>query len=513
MPDKNKKNVKADPKMGKSSSPQPKRTSPKDNENNRAADKKQLMERAEKWKQESNEKAQNQRILDQQRKIDKERRETMGKARKPRKKTTNKSVGKPMPKTEPKTKGAGKMPDGYNMERPAEKLGYIQKLGAARMSPGQQGDMTAMKMMHGDAAAKYYDGGGKFMNGAPKYIGASKSYIGAMKHVAGHDDRPSYTRQTTTTSVVPGTQSSVSTTTSGGSSQSKTKLEKAKSGTRTKQSDSDYMTSLSKNKKFSGRSGSEMAEAGHISKSNIGAYDKIAGTSSSGGSTSSKSTTSKSTKPTVKTEVKKEKITSKRKSGAQVMAEGKEAEMNRAARQKAGMAEMMNIAKKDSANIAEGYLKGKKVTPKNLEIAVKKGNIAGYRTLIGLGKDRGSFDQQGIGRDSEFAYTREEASKAFPSDIGKATATSMGGRAKGRGKVPAGEQFTLNNPNYSSSDIGKVKKFSKSGQYKITDVKTDPGTAGSYGGYSSAKEYMDAMGLSAGSPKMPKGPMKFGMRK
>ena len=47
------------------------------------------MERAEKWKQESNEKAQNQRILDQQRKIDKERRETMGKARKPRKKTTN----------------------------------------------------------------------------------------------------------------------------------------------------------------------------------------------------------------------------------------------------------------------------------------------------------------------------------------------------------------------------------------------------------------------------------------
>ncbi|MCP4323395.1 MAG: hypothetical protein GY787_16405, partial [Alteromonadales bacterium] len=27
-------------------------------------------------------------------------------------------------------KGPGKMPDGYNMKRPAEKLGYIQKLGA-----------------------------------------------------------------------------------------------------------------------------------------------------------------------------------------------------------------------------------------------------------------------------------------------------------------------------------------------------------------------------------------------
>ena len=191
--------------------------------------------------------------------------------------------------------GAGKMPDGYNMKRPAEKLGYIQKLGAGRMSPGHKGDMTAMKMMHGDAAAKYYDGAGMYMNGAPKYEGASKSYMGAMKHVAGHEepgsDRPSYVKQTTTTSVVPGTQSSTATTTSGGGSQSKTKLEKAQSGTRTKQSDSDYMTSLSKNKKFSGRTGAEMAEAGHISKSNIGAYDKIAGTSSSGGSTSSKSTT------------------------------------------------------------------------------------------------------------------------------------------------------------------------------------------------------------------------------
>jgi len=75
-----------------------------------------------------------------------------------------------------RAEGAGKMPDGFNMKRPAEKLGYIQKLGAARMSPGHKGDMTAMKMMHGDAAAKYYDGAGMYMNGAPKYEGASKSY-------------------------------------------------------------------------------------------------------------------------------------------------------------------------------------------------------------------------------------------------------------------------------------------------------------------------------------------------
>lgn len=87
------------------------------------------------------------------------------------------------------TQGAGKMPDGYNMRRPAEKLGYIQKLGAARMAPGHKGDMTAMKMMHGDAAAKYYDGAGMYMNGAPKYEGASKSYMGAMKHIDGSETK------------------------------------------------------------------------------------------------------------------------------------------------------------------------------------------------------------------------------------------------------------------------------------------------------------------------------------
>ena len=81
--------------------------------------------------------------------------------------------------------GAGKMPDGFNMRRPAEKLGYIQRLGAGRISPGKMGDMTAMKMMHGDAAAKYYDGGGKHMNGAPKYEGASKGSYSPMKHIDG----------------------------------------------------------------------------------------------------------------------------------------------------------------------------------------------------------------------------------------------------------------------------------------------------------------------------------------
>lgn len=85
----------------------------------------------------------------------------------------------------------GKMPDGFTMDRPAHKLGYIQQLGAGRVSPGKMGDMTAMKMMHGDAAAKYYDGAGMYMNGAPKYEGASKSYVGPMD--AGHGGAEGHT--------------------------------------------------------------------------------------------------------------------------------------------------------------------------------------------------------------------------------------------------------------------------------------------------------------------------------
>ena len=398
-----------------------------------------------------------------------------------------------------KSEGASKMPDGYNMKRPAEKLGYIQELGAGRMSPGKMGDMTAMKMMHGDAAAKYYDGAGMYMNGAPKYEGASKSYMGAMKHVdgtnKGHEaaDIPSYTRQTTTTKVVPGTQSSKSITASGGGSQSQAKKS----------------TGVSYKKAYEKADKKKYPTLESFTKASK-EYNKGRSTSSSGGDTSSKS--SKSTKPTVKTEVKKEKITSKRKSGSQVIAEGKETEMNRMGRQKAGMAEMMNIAKKDSASVAQKYLKGKKITPEILTRAVKKGNIAGKKVLMGYGEDRGSFDQAGIGRSAEFRYERPDAEKAFKTDIGRATGTSIGkGKAKGR-KFEPGQEFGLSGVNYKAGDIGKVKDFSKKGQYKITDVKTDAGTAGSYGGYSSAKEYMDALN-KGGSPKMPKGPMKFGMKK
>ena len=46
--------------------------------------------------------------------------------------------------------------DGFTYSKPAKKLGFIQKFGGGRISPGKMGDEVAAKMMHGDAAAKYY---------------------------------------------------------------------------------------------------------------------------------------------------------------------------------------------------------------------------------------------------------------------------------------------------------------------------------------------------------------------
>ena len=413
--------------------------------------------------------------------------------------------------------GKDKYMDGFKYDVPAEKLGYIQRLGAGRMAPGKKADLTAMKMMHGDAAAKYYDGAGMYMNGAPKYEGASKSYMGPMTDghggAAGHThaggDRPSYTEQNTSQVVVPGTKSSTDTSSSN-SSQSKTKLEKAKSGTKTKQSASDYMTSLSKNKKFSGRTGAEMAEAGHISTSNAGAYDKIAGTSSSGGSTSSSSSTKTSTEPSVKTVVKKEKKTSKNKGASELLSAGEENERNRRNRYSAGQDERMNIAKRDSATVAQKYMKNRPVNEANLLQAVQRGNEAGRRTLVSRQSNPSNSFGEGMG---EFRFTRDQSKDAFSSDIGRGNATVTSGRGS---KASTGDDITVSRTNgpvsrggrLTSSDVGSDVRIGKKGRGSATinSVNFDAGSAGSYGGFRTPQEY-----LSGGTPKMPKGPMKFGM--
>ena len=376
------------------------------------------------------------------------------------------------------TTGPGKMPDGYSMQRPAEKLGYIQKLGAGRMSPGKMGDMTAMKMMHGDAAAKYYDGAGMYMNGAPKYEGASKSYMGPGAHKPGHiEGLPSYTTTKTTTTRSGGESSSVSGSSSGGGSQTKTKLEKAQSGTRTKQSDSDYMTSLSKNKKFSGRTGAEMAEAGHISKSNIGAYDKIAGTSSSGGSTSSKSTTKKSTEPTVKTQTKKETKVIGTETQKDVLGRGKEMLSNRANRLKAEREKAMIQSQKDSIAAANKKLAkfSGPLTQRQLDLAHREGQSAGRRSLF---KAQSSEQAPGGGYNKLFRAT--ELGEFYNPKSG-----TTGYKGTGVGEKPH-KKISKRNPEVKESFVH--------------------GT-GSLGERPMLEDY------AGGTPKMPKGPMKFGMKK
>ena len=392
-------------------------------------------------------------------------------------------------KTKPGKKdyeGANKMPDGFNMKRPAEKLGYIQELGAGRVSPGKMGDMTAMKMMHGDAAAKSYDGAGMYMNGGPKYEGASKAY-GPMKykdgpgaHKAGHiEGLPSYTTTNTNVTRSGGGSSSTSSSSSssGGSSQSKNKLEKAQSGSKTKMSDSDFMTSLSKNKKFAGRTGSEMAEAGHISKSKIGDYDKIAGTSSSGGGSASNKSSSSSNKSSIQTNVNKKTTVLGDKTQKDILDKGKEKLQNRANKIKGEREAAMLKSQQDSIKVANKKLAtfSGPLTQKKLDVAHRYGQVAGKQALA----DAKSSEQKPGGGYNRL-FDRSELTGFYDTRSGM-----TGKKGTGVGEKP-NKKISKRNPEVKESFIY--------------------GT-GSLGQRPMLEDYQ------GGSPKMPKSPMKFGMKK
>lgn len=390
--------------------------------------------------------------------------------------------------------------DGFKYDVPAEKLGYIQKLGAGRMAPGKKGDLTAMKMMHGDAAAKYYDGAGKHMNGAPKYEGASKGMHSPMKHIdpnnpnKGHEvgsDRPSYTETKTKQVVVPGTSSSTDTSSSGGGTSSTANYDKLMS---TKK---DLGPDFKPTKEQTAKANEEVRIARE--------KDKAASTK--------KSSTKKSTAPSVKTEVVKEKKTSKVEGKGEQDLSNKEIEKNRINRYKAGRDERINIAKKDSANVAQAYLKNKPLTKKNIFNATRLGDRQGFYSLVGdgtddRGKGRGSFGE----KKGEFRFDRDEAKELFNPTVGSRTIEVTEGsykRPQGKTKFKKGDKFASTTRSYQDQ-VGKEIKLGKKGKGKVTNVQ-GTGSEGSFGGYDTAQEYMDAMGMSAGSPKLPSGPMKFGM--
>ncbi len=385
--------------------------------------------------------------------------------------------------------------DGFKYDVPAEKLGYIQKLGAGRMAPGKKGDLTAMKMMHGDAAAKYYDGAGMYMNGAPKYEGASKSYVGPMDaghggaegHTHAGSDRPSYTQKNTNKVVVPGTSSSTDTSSSGGSTSSTSNYDK-----------------LMSTKKDLGPDFKPTAEQTAKANEEV----RIAREKDKAESEAKKNSVKTSTKPSIKTEVKKEKKTSKNQGKKELLDAGKEKEENRRNRYQAGQEERVNLARRDSANVADKYLKGRPVNERNLMHAVKMGNKAGRRTLVSLDSNKdNSFGES----NGEFRFTHGEAANMFSRDIGTGTANVTSGRGS---KADTGDQINIGRSyssfggQYRPSQIGQEISIGKKrkGSAIVTGVNTDAGSAGSYGGFETPQEY-----LAGGSPKLPTGPMKFGM--
>lgn len=397
----------------------------------------------------------------------------------------------------------------------AAKMGYQQEFGAARMSPSKRGDAKASELMHG--AARYYDGAGQYMNGAPKYEGAGK-YNGPMDAGHGEDpghthigtDRPSYTRQTTTTSVDPGSQSSSSTITSGGGASDASESSGVSYSDAYKNADKTKYPTLS--------SFTKAAKAYNAKKKS--------------GSTSS-SSSSTSTQPTVSQTTQSETITSKVPGQSELDKSASEVNLNMADRYQAGQQELVNLAKSDSTKVAQSILKGKPVTESLIQYAVEQGNKAGFRTAKKGTHNRGTFDTNR----GEFRFTEEEASQLFNPNIGDATATVTDGYTVEKHK--SGSKNILNpdgkvnkrvkkgtvqnlSPDteetgfYTAEDVGTTqnvtgKQGKSKGQRTITSVETETGSQGSFGGFNTAAEFLQ--NIKGGAPKMPKGPMKFGMKK
>ena len=455
-----KKKQKVEPK-GKDGLTKSERMREQDEKLMRERSKQRAKERMEEKNKEDNEKAQKER----REKAQKERLKNQSK------KSESKQSGKDKlkkdlrtgkkPKEGKKLPGEGvektpaKMPDGFTMDRPAHKLGYIQKLGAGRMSPGKMGDMTAMKMMHGDAAAKYYDGAGMYMNGAPKYEGASKSYMGPGAHKAGHiEGIPSYTTTNTTTTRSGGESTSVTGSNSGGTSSS--------SG-----GSSSGRTNFSSDPE-------ERARQKQWIKDNPEAYKKALAEKkkkSTSTSSSSTSTSSSSTKPTVKTETKKETKTVGTQTQQDVLGKGQEMLQNRANRIKAEREAAMIQAQKDSIKVANqkiGKFSGP-LTQQKLDIGHRYGQSEGKRSL-----------SEARGSDGKRLFGQSELQGFF---------NSGSGRTKERG-TGVGEK--------------PHKKISKRNPEVMESYTVGSGTLG---------ERPMLEDYTGGTPKMPKGPMKFGMRK
>jgi hypothetical protein len=237
------------------------------------------------------------------------------------------------------------------------------------------------------------------------------------------------------------------------------------------------MTSLSKNKNFAGRTGAEMAEAGHISKSKIGDYDKIAGTSSSDGGSSSNKSSSSSNKSSVQTNVNKKTTVLGDQTQKDILDKGKEKLQNRANKIKGEREAAMLESQQDSIKVANKKLAamGGPLTQRKLDVAHRFGQAAGRDYLA---KAKSSEQNPRGGYNSLFS--RSELTGFYDSRSGR-----EGKKGTGVGEKP-NKKISKRNPEVTESFIY--------------------GT-GSLGQRPMLEDYQ------GGTPKMPKGPMKFGMKK
>jgi len=354
-----------------------------------------------------------------------------------------------------KTKGAAKKDGGaVNAYDSAAAAGQLKR-------EGEDGDVKGPgKMGYTQNFGPSRQGG--YAKGAAR--------VNSIMKGAPQSDRPKYTEQKTTQEVIPGTTGSVSTSSSGGSTSSTTNLDNLMEG----------KIDLGPDFKPTAEQTAAANEEVRIAK----AKDAAANAANTGSS----EVVTESTAPSIETVVKKNEKVSTHQGSEELLSEGQEIEQNRRARYAAGKDERVNIAKKDSGDVAQKYLKGKPVTEANLIQAVQRGNRAGRFSLQSF--DVGSsFNEEG----GEFRFTKDEANKMFSRTVGHATAVVTD---DSRSTANVGDEITVGRTGrggkHTESDVGKTVNIGKKGKGKatVTSVSMDPGKAGSFGGYSTPQGYL-----------------------
>ena len=173
------------------------------------------------------------------------------------------------------------------------------------------------------------------------------------------------------------------------------------------------MSGLIGSNKFKGRSGAEMAEAGYISKSNIGAYDDLRGSSSSNKSSSS------SNKSSVQTNVDKKKTVLGDKTQSDVLGKGDELVRNRVKRNQGERDAAMIKAQGDSIKVANQEIaRATKFRPLDqniLDRAHRAGNYEGRKSLL-----------QSKGKEGDRLFDMSGANEAFNIRSGRAIMEGTG---------------------------------------------------------------------------------------